>query len=166
MSENFKQRLSKIKAFVFDIDGVMTDGKIYLNSDNTTGRMLNAKDGYAISQAVKNGFTVAIISFAKEENLKTRLLGLGIHEVYLGSYHKEETLKEFAAVYGIEFDEMLYMGDDLPDMLAMKRCGIASCPYDAAHEIREISQYVSPFKGGEGCVRDVIEQVLRLNGKW
>ncbi|MCX6312360.1 MAG: HAD-IIIA family hydrolase [Bacteroidetes bacterium] len=166
MSDNFKQRLNKVKAFVFDIDGVLTDGSIQFHSDNTTSRRVNARDGFALQRAVHEGFTVAIISAAKDENLKNRFKNLGLQEVYLGAYDKEETFKEFTTVYDLKEEEVLYMGDDLPDLFAMKRAGVATCPYDAASEIREICIYVSPLKGGEGCVRDVIEQVLRLNKKW
>ncbi len=166
MSLNFKQRLNSIKAFVFDIDGVLTDGKIYFNSDNTTTRTVNAKDGFALQRAIHEGFTVVIISAAQDENLKKRFLNLGLQEVYLGAHDKEETYKEFTTVYGFKDEEVLYMGDDLPDLLAMRRSGIPCCPSDADSSIRDMSVYISPYKGGEGCVRDVIEQVLRLNKKW
>jgi 3-deoxy-D-manno-octulosonate 8-phosphate phosphatase (KDO 8-P phosphatase) len=166
MSLNFKQRLNKVKAFVFDIDGVLTDGTILFNSDNTTSRRVNAKDGFALQRALHEGFLVAIISAAKDENLKQRFINLGLTEVYLGAYDKEETFKEFTTVYNLQEEEVLFMGDDLPDLLAMRRCGVPCCPVDAASEIREMCVYVSPNKGGEGCVRDVIEQVLRLNKKW
>ncbi len=166
MSLNFKQRLNKIKAFVFDIDGVLTNGKINFHSDNSTSRSFHAKDGFALQRAIQEGFIVTIISAAKDENLNTRFKALGLQEVYLGSLNKEETFIEFTTVYNLQNDEVLYMGDDLPDLLAMRRAGIPCCPNDAASEIREMSVYVSPFKGGEGCVRDVIEQVLRLNQKW
>ena len=163
---NFKERLHKIKAFVFDIDGVLTDGKITFHSDNSVSRTLNAKDGYALSRASKVGYKIAIISYAREKVLADRFKELGLNEVYLGVTDKEEKLKEFESIYFLQHDEILFMGDDIPDLPAMKRCGIPACPHDAAHEIREISVYVSPFNGGEGCVRDVIEQTMRLQGKW
>lgn len=166
MNLNFKQRLNKVKAFVFDIDGVLTDGKIQFNSDNTTSRTVNARDGFALQRAIHEGFIVAIISSARDENLKQRFKAIGLQEVYLGVFDKEETFKEFTTVYSLQEEEVLFMGDDLPDLLAMRRAGIPCCPNDAAHEIREMCVYVSPFKGGEGCARDVIEQVLRLNKKW
>lgn len=166
MSLNFKQRLNKVKAFVFDIDGVLTDGTITFNSDNTTSRSVSAKDGFALQRALHEGFLVAIISAAKDENLKLRFKNLGLTEVYLGAHDKEETFKEFTTVYNLQEEEVLYMGDDLPDLFPMRRAGVPCCPNDAASEIRELSVYVSPLKGGEGCVRDVIEQVLRLNKKW
>jgi 3-deoxy-D-manno-octulosonate 8-phosphate phosphatase (KDO 8-P phosphatase) len=166
MSVNFKQRLNKVKAFVFDIDGVLTDGKIHFHSDNTVSRSADARDGFALQRAVHEGFIVAIISAARDENLKQRYKALGLQEVYLGAFDKEETFKEFTAVYHLQEEEVLFMGDDLPDMLAMRRAGVPCCPLDAAHEIREMCVYVSPHKGGNGCVRDVIEQVLRLHRKW
>ncbi|MBI3509841.1 MAG: 3-deoxy-D-manno-octulosonate 8-phosphate phosphatase [Bacteroidetes bacterium] len=166
MNGNFKSRLHSVKAFIFDIDGVLTDGKLILNSDGSISRSVNAKDGYALSRAVKAGFKVAIISYGREEVMKKRYSELGLTEVYLGITDKEEKLKEFESVYYLNADEILFMGDDVPDLLAMKRCGVPCCPYDAVHEIREISVYVSPMKGGDGCARDVIEQVMRLQGKW
>jgi 3-deoxy-D-manno-octulosonate 8-phosphate phosphatase (KDO 8-P phosphatase) len=166
VSANFKTRLNKIKAFAFDVDGVLTDGKITFLSDAAVSRTVFARDAHAIQHAVKNGYTVVIISAAKDEVLKTRYLRLGMQEVYLGCTDKEITLKDFAAVYQLHYDEILYMGDDVPDYNAMKLAGVAACPYNAVHEIREICQYISPEKGGEGCVRDVIQQVMRLHGKW
>lgn len=166
MSENFKERLNKVKAFVFDIDGVLTNGIVNIHSDNTTSRTIQTKDYYALEHAAKNGYTVAIISASRAESMKEILKRLGVQEIYLGSIDKEEIFKEFITVYSLEAEETLYMGDDIPDLLAMRRAGVPTCPYDAAREIREISVYVSPLKGGEGCARDVIEQVMRLHGKW
>jgi 3-deoxy-D-manno-octulosonate 8-phosphate phosphatase (KDO 8-P phosphatase) len=159
---NFKQRLRNIKAVVFDVDGVLTDGKITIHSDNTISRSFFARDGQAIMDATAAGITVAIISAARDESLKTRYLNLGMKEVYLGCTDKEVTLKEFAAVYDLQYDEIMYMGDDLPDYNAMKLAGIAACPYNAAAEIRDICIYISPFNGGEGCVRDVLRQTIDI----
>ncbi len=166
MSLNFKQRLNKVKAFVFDIDGVLTDGTIHFHSDNTTSRRVNAKDGFALQRAVHEGFIIAIISAATDENLRQRFKNLGIQAIYLGAYDKVETLKVFTTAQNLKEEEVLFMGDDLPDLFAMKKVGVPCCPFDAASEIRELCVYVSPLKGGEGCARDVIEQVLRLNKKW
>lgn len=166
MSANFKSKLNAIKAFAFDVDGVLTDGKLTFLSDSAIARTVFARDSHAIQHAVKNGYLVVIISAAKDELLRTRYLRLGMQEVYLGSIDKEVTLKEFAAVYGLEYDHILYMGDDMPDYNAMKLAGVATCPHDAAPEIRDICSYVSTYNGGEGCVRDVISQVMRLHGKW
>ena len=166
MSASFKSRLTKIKAFAFDVDGVLTDGKITFLSDTAVARTVYARDAHAIQHAVQKGYTVVIISAARDEMLRTRYQRLGMQEVYLGCTDKEVTLKEFAAVYDLHYDEILFMGDDVPDYNAMKLAGVAACPYNAAHEIREISQYVSQYNGGEGAVRDVIEQVMRLHGNW
>lgn len=166
MSENFKTKLNKIKAFAFDVDGVLTDGKITFLSDSAVARTVFARDAHAIQHAVQNGYIVVIISAAKDEVLRSRYLRLGMQEVYLASTDKEITLKEFAAVYQLEYDNILYMGDDVPDYNAMKLAGIATCPHNAAPEIREICSYISSYNGGEGCVRDVISQVMRLHGKW
>jgi 3-deoxy-D-manno-octulosonate 8-phosphate phosphatase (KDO 8-P phosphatase) len=166
VSVNFKTRLNNIKAFAFDVDGVLTDGKITFLSDAAVARTVFARDAHAIQHAVKQGYLVVIISAAKDEVLRTRYLRLGMQEVYLSCTDKEITLKEFAAVYDLQYDNILYMGDDVPDYNAMKLAGVAACPNDAAPEIREICQYVSTFNGGNGCVRDVISQVMKLHGKW
>ncbi len=163
---NFKQKLSSIKAFVFDVDGVLTDGSITIHSDDTVARTVFARDAHAIQHAVKLGYTVAIISAALDEMLKTRYLRLGMHEVFLGSTDKAATLKEFATAYNLSFEQILFMGDDVPDYHAMKLCGIAACPRNASPEIREISIHVSSYDGGKGCARDVIEQTMRLHRKW
>lgn len=166
MITNFKQKLNHIKAFCFDIDGVLTDGTITIHSDDTVSRTVFARDAHAIQHAVKQGYLVAIISAARDESLRARYQRLGMQEVYLGSTDKEITLKEFAAVYQLEYDHILYMGDDVPDYNALKLAGTATCPHNAAPEIRDICQYISPFDGGKGCVRDVLVQVMRLHGKW
>ena len=166
MTENFKTKLKNIRAFAFDIDGVLTDGKLTFLSDSAVARTVFARDAHAIQHAVNKGYLVAIVSSAKDEVLRTRYLRLGMQEVYLGCTDKEVTLKEFAAVYELAYDNILYMGDDVPDYNAMKLAGVAACPYNAAHEIREICSYISTYNGGEGCVRDVISQVMRLHGKW
>lgn len=166
MQKNFKTLLNIIKAFVLDVDGVLTDGNLLLLENGELGRRFNTKDGHALQAAVAAGFTVALVTSARAENLRTRFKALGVHEVYLDSRDKEEALKEFSTVYGIEPQHLLYMGDDLPDLPALRLAGIAACPADAAHEIKAACIYVSPFGGGQGCVRDVIEQALRVQGKW
>jgi 3-deoxy-D-manno-octulosonate 8-phosphate phosphatase (KDO 8-P phosphatase) len=166
MADNFKQRLNRIRAFAFDIDGVLTDGTVAIGSDNTVTRNFNAKDAHAITAASKAGYIMAIISSAREQTLRERLSGLGFHNVFLGCTDKEITLKEFVAEHSLHYDDVLYMGDDIPDLLAMRLAGVAACPHDAVHEIRSESIYISPKNGGNGCVRDVIEQVMRLHGKW
>lgn len=164
--ENFKSRLPKIKAFIFDVDGVLTDGSITLMPDGEHVRIMNIKDGYALQLAVKKGFKVAIISGGKSENVRKRLNELGVTDIYLGSHTKIETFNEFIELYAITPEEVLYMGDDIPDYEVMKIVGVPTCPADSAPEIKEISIYVSQIKGGKGCARDVIEQVLRVQNKW
>ncbi|MCU0434352.1 MAG: 3-deoxy-D-manno-octulosonate 8-phosphate phosphatase [Bacteroidia bacterium] len=166
MADNFKQLLNHIRAFAFDIDGVLTDGTVAIGSDNTVTRSFNTKDAHAITTAAKAGYTMAIISSAREESLRERLGGLGFEYIYLGCIDKEITLKEFAAETDLHYNQILYMGDDIPDLLPMRLSGVAACPHDAVHEIRSQSIYISPYKGGQGCVRDIIEQVLRLQNRW
>ena len=127
---------------------------------------MNIKDGYALKTAVKEGFTVCIISGGKNEGVRKRLRDLGITDIYLGVQDKVEVLDEFIDIYNLNKDNVLYMGDDIPDLHVMKLIGMPCCPQDAAPEVKEISRYVSHKKGGKGCVRDVIEQVLKVQGKW
>ncbi len=164
--ENFKVKLNRVKAFIFDIDGVLTDGSVTLMPDGEQLRAMNIKDGYAIQLAVKKGYKIAVISGGKSESVRKRLNGLGVYDVYLGCDNKIETYNEFILTYEINPDEILYMGDDVPDYEVMKRIGVPTCPSDSAQEIKDISIYVSAKKGGKGCVRDVIEQVMRVQGNW
>lgn len=166
MSKNFKVLLNQVRAFIFDIDGVLTDNSIILTPDGEQIRTMNVRDGYALQLAVKKGYKVAVISGGKSEVTKKRFARLGIHDVYLGAQNKLEPFDEFILTYGIQPENILYMGDDMPDYEVMKRVAVTTCPQDAVSEIREISIYVSDKKGGEGCVRDVIEQVLKVQGHW
>ena len=163
---NFKQALNNIKAFAFDVDGVLSSNCITLNDKGEPVRMANIKDGYAIQLAVKLGYPIAIISGAKTESIRFRYKGLGVKDVYLCSSHKTIQFNDFIKKHNLEASNVLYMGDDIPDYGVMKLCGVATCPRDAASEIKAISHYVSDRGAGEGCVRDVIEQVLRLHGHW
>jgi 3-deoxy-D-manno-octulosonate 8-phosphate phosphatase (KDO 8-P phosphatase) len=166
MKKSFKQELRHIKCFVFDVDGVMTDGSLYLDTNGELVRKMSVRDGYALKQALKTGYEVCVITGGTNESVRTRLRDLGIHAIYLGVHQKLEVLKEYLETHQIEASSVLYMGDDLPDLEAMLHCHLATCPTDAAAEIRMKADYVSPIKGGEGCVRDVIEQVLKVNGDW
>ena len=166
MNANFKQLLNNIKAFVFDVDGVLTDGSLILMHDGEQIRTMNIKDGYALKLAIQKGYKVAVISGGKSESVRTRLQGLGIVDVYLGKENKTEALEEFMLIHSLKSGQILYMGDDMPDYEVMQKVGVATCPADAVHEIKAISIYVSAIKGGKGCVRDVIEQVMKLHGKW
>lgn len=166
MNKNFKQLLNNVKALVFDVDGVMTDGSLLLLPDGEQVRTMNIRDGYALQLAVKSGFKVAVITGGRAESTKKRLNGLGITDIYSNIQEKTEALDEFMLTYGFSSDEVLYMGDDMPDYFVMQKVGIPVCPKDAISEIRELSIYISDKNGGCGCVRDVIEQVLKLHGKW
>ncbi|MBK6838553.1 MAG: HAD-IIIA family hydrolase [Bacteroidetes bacterium] len=165
MNENFKQRLANIKCFIFDVDGVLTNGSLFVMPSELI-RVMNIRDGYALHEAVKARYKVCIISGGKSESVRTRLNNLGVTDIHLGIDNKREKLDEIMEDYDLQFDEILYMGDALPDYEIMKLIGVPTCPEDAAPEIRELSIYISSFKGGDGCVRDVIEQVMRLHGKW
>ncbi len=164
--ENFKTKLTRINTFIFDIDGVLTNGTITIMPDGEQIRSMNVKDGFALQLAVKMGYKIAVISGGKSEVVRIRLNGLGIYDVFLGAENKIEVFNNYISSNKINANEILYMGDDVPDYEVMKIVGVAVCPNDAAQEIKEISIYVSDKKGGEGCVRDAIEQVMRVQGKW
>lgn len=163
---NYKANLHPIKAFVFDFDGVMTDGSVWTFGDKETVRCGNVKDGYAIQYAVKKGYIVALISGANSLSITNRMEALGVTQIFTGCSNKLEVYKQFLKDNNLTQGEVLCMGDDIPDYEILSHCGVATCPADAAEEIKQISDYISIFKGGYGCVRDVIEQVLRLHGNW
>ncbi|MCL4856057.1 MAG: HAD-IIIA family hydrolase [Flavobacteriales bacterium] len=163
---NFKELLPKINTFIFDIDGVLTDGMITIFPDGDQIRTMNIKDGYALQYAVKKGYNIAIISGGSSETVRLRLNGLGITDVYLKSSNKIEVFENYLKTKNINKEHVLYMGDDIPDYHVMLKSGVATCPKDAAIEIKNIAHYISDKDGGKGCVRDIIEQVLRCQGKW
>ena len=163
---NYKSKLHDIKAFVFDFDGVMTDGSVWMYADRETVRCGNIKDGYAIQYAVKKGYIIALISGATSLSINNRMESLGVTQIYTGCANKMETYRKFLTIYKLTESQVLCMGDDIPDYEIMSHCGVAACPSDAAVEIKEISDYISICAGGKGCVRDVIEQTLRLQGQW
>ncbi|MBM3922578.1 MAG: 3-deoxy-D-manno-octulosonate 8-phosphate phosphatase [Sphingomonadales bacterium] len=156
----------RITTFVFDVDGVLTDGSVYLMPDFTQARRMNIKDGYALQLAVKKGYRVSVISGGNSDEVKERLRKLGITEVYMAVYNKLELLSTLFIEWDTPATEVLYMGDDLPDLFAMQACGLACCPSDAAPEIKAISHYVANSKGGSGCAREIIEAVLTARGHW
>lgn len=164
--ENFKQKLTKIKTLMFDIDGVLTNGQVLLMENGEVVRNMNSKDGYALQLAAKKGYEIVIISGGNSQPVKAALLRHGVKEVFLLQYDKLACYKDYINTHNLAEEEILYMGDDLPDYEVMKRAGVACCPADAAHEIRELCIYISSRKGGEGCVRDIIEQVMRVQGTW
>ena len=163
---NILAAFKPIKLFALDVDGVLTDGSLLLLNDGQMMRRMNIKDGYALQLAVKNGYHVLVISGGSSEAVKMRLEKLGVKEVFMAVLNKKEVLAQYMQQQGIQKNEVLYMGDDMPDIGVMQMAGLPCCPADAVAEIRDISNYISPLKGGEGCVRDVIEKVLKLNAHW
>ncbi|TCO08747.1 KdsC family phosphatase [Natronoflexus pectinivorans] len=163
---NFKEDLNKVKALAFDVDGVLSFDVIPMHPSGEPMRTANIKDGFAIQKAVKLGYSVAIITGGNTESVKLRYQNLGITDIYMASANKIEDLNDWIQLRGLNADEILYMGDDLPDFEVMTKVGIPVCPSDAVEEIKSISRYISYKRGGDGCVRDVIEQVLRAQGKW
>ncbi|WP_107039229.1 KdsC family phosphatase [Brumimicrobium mesophilum] len=162
---SYKISLSAITTFIFDVDGVLTDGNVSLLT-NEIVRSLNSKDGYALQYASKMGYDIFIISGGNSNAVKDRLLSGGAKEVILKAKNKVNVYNDLKSKYGFEDKEVLYMGDDIPDYKVMQKVGVAACPQDAAIEIKNISHYQSPCKGGNNCVRDVIEQTLRVQGNW
>jgi 3-deoxy-D-manno-octulosonate 8-phosphate phosphatase (KDO 8-P phosphatase) len=156
----------RISTFVFDVDGVLTDGSVYLMPDFTQARRMNIKDGFALQLAVKKGYRVCVISGGSSNEVKERLRKLGITEVYMAVHNKLELLETLLIEWDTPATDVLYMGDDLPDLYAMQACGLASCPADAAAEIKAIAHYVAREKGGNGCAREIIEAVLTVRGHW
>ena len=155
-----------IKAFALDIDGVLTDGSLLIMPDGEWIRRMNIKDGYALQLAVRKGYKIFIISGATSTPVAERLAKLGIKEIHQGIHDKKQKLQELMIEYSLSPNEVLYMGDDIPDYEVMKMVGLPACPLDAAAEIKQIAQYISPLKGGEACVRDVLEKVMKLNNHW
>lgn len=166
MDKSYKEFLPQINALIFDVDGVLTNGMVTVFPNGELVRHMNIKDGYALKSAVDAGLHVCIISGGNNEGVRTRLQGLGIKDVYLGAHDKIKQYNEILDKYSLQPENVLYMGDDIPDYPVMKLVGLACCPNDAAPEIQGISKYISYKKGGEGCARDIIEQVLRVQGKW
>lgn len=164
--ENFKEKLNRIKCFIFDVDGVLTNGNLIIMPDGEMLRTMNIKDGYAMQLAIKKGYQMAIISGGKSEGVPVRLHRLGITEVYMQVKNKMKVYADLKERYSLTDEQILYMGDDLPDLEIMHKVGLAACPEDACTEVKAIAIYRSLKKGGEGCVRDLIEQVMRLHGNW
>lgn len=162
---NYKAKLKDITTFIFDVDGVLTDGKVYLLKEEVV-RALNSKDGYALQYASKNNYDIFIITGGYSEDLKKRLIDLGIKDVFLRSSKKIDVYNGIKEKYSIEDKQVLYMGDDIPDIPVLKIAGVSCCPQDAAIDVKEIVDYHSPLDGGKGCVREIIEQTLRVQGTW
>lgn len=166
MATSYKQLMNNITTFIFDVDGVLTDGTIMVTTQGEMYRNMSIKDGYALKSAVVAGYNVCIISGGSNEGVRKRLQGLGITDIYLGTHQKMLQYEEYCSKKNITSDQVLYMGDDIPDIPVMQQVALATCPQDAAPEVKDISEYISPISGGKGCGRDVIEQVMRVQGKW
>jgi len=167
MKKNYKEYLKDITTFVLDVDGVFTDGSILVTTEGELLRKMNVKDGYALKTALLKGYRVCIISGGSNEGVRMRLAGLGVTDIFMGAHKKTAPLQSFLKKYAIDpKQEVVYMGDDLPDIPPMKEVALATCPQDAVAEVKAISDYVSHKNGGEGCVRDIIEQVLKVRGDW
>ncbi|MDR2962481.1 MAG: HAD hydrolase family protein [Bacteroidales bacterium] len=162
----FKEQLKQVKAFVFDVDGVFTNGVIHVFADGSQMRAMNVKDGYAVHFAAKKGYPIAIITGGKCPSVIKRFNDLGVNDVYISSCNKIVDYDNFLKKHNLSDADILYMGDDLPDYKVMQRAGLCTCPSDAAYEIQEISDYISEKQGGCGCVRDVVEQTLRAHNTW
>lgn len=158
--------LSKVKAFIFDVDGVLSCQTIPMSSEGVPLRTANIHDGYAINLAVKSGFGVAIITGGNTEAVRLRYEALGINDIYMNSKIKSRDLQDYLQKSGYRPEQIIYVGDDIPDYWVMKGVGLPIAPADAAPEIKSIASYISPRKGGEGVARDVIEQVLKVQGHW
>ena len=162
----FKEQLIGVKALVFDVDGVLASSKSILHPSGDMMRTMNTKDGYAIQRAVKTGFTVGIISGAKSVSIRHRFEAIGVQDIYIDSSDKSKDMLDFLNKNNLDYQDVMYMGDDLPDLEVIKSVGLATCPADAVEEIQSSCAYISDLNGGEGCVRDIVEQVLRAQKKW
>ena len=164
--KNYKSLLPKIKTFIFDVDGVLTDGKFMITTEGELLRSFDTKDGYAMKCALIKGYKIAIISGGTNEGVRQRFKELGVFDIYLGAHHKIEAYQDLLDNYALHPDEILYIGDDIPDIAVMEKVGVGCCTADAVPDVKAIADYISHKKGGEGCVREIIEQVLRVQGKW
>jgi 3-deoxy-D-manno-octulosonate 8-phosphate phosphatase (KDO 8-P phosphatase) len=162
---SYKEKLNPVTTLIFDVDGVLTDGSVIMYQDEVV-RTLNSRDGYALQYAATMGYRILIITGGNSPAVESRLLRLGVTEVCMQAKNKLDVYSSLKEKYGFEDLEVLYMGDDIPDYQVLQQVGISTCPQDAAIEIKEMCDYQSPFSGGKHCVRDVIEQTLRVQGKW
>ena len=166
MAKSYKEYLHQISTFIFDVDGVFTDGSLHVTTQGEMHRVMNVKDGYAVKAALNAGYNICIISGGTDEGVRNRLQALGVQDVFLGAHDKVKFLDSYCTDNDIALEHILYMGDDIPDYPVLKKVGLPTCPQDAVMEIKEVSAYISHKNGGKGCVRDVIEQVLKVQGKW
>ncbi len=166
MSKSYKEIMNDITTFIFDVDGVLTDSSVHITPTGEMLRVMNIRDGFAMKAAIESGYHVCIISGGSNEGVRIRLKNLGIKDIHLACPDKVEKFKEYTELYNIKPEQVLYMGDDIPDYHVMKLVGLPTCPQDASPEIKGISNYISHKNGGRGAVRDVIEQVMKVQGKW
>lgn len=163
---SYKSKLKDIKAFVFDVDGVFTDGSVYLLPDGNMSRVMNVLDGYAVVKAIKNNYKIAVITGGDDAMVKNRLHYLGITDYYPKSPNKLKDLEHFKAKYKVNKEDIICMGDDVSDICILKEAHISTCPPNAVAEVKAMVDYISPIFGGKGAVRDVIEQVMKIQGTW
>ena len=163
---NFKEDIARIEAMIFDVDGVMTDGRIIPTAEGDFIRCYNCKDGYALAYAIRHGYRVCVITGGYGKILERRLRMLGMQDFYIDCMDKISTLREYMKKYNLNPETVLSLGDDIPDLECMREVGMPVCPADSAAEVIECSRYVSEFEGGRGAVRDIVEQVLRARGDW
>ncbi|PBI85027.1 3-deoxy-D-manno-octulosonate 8-phosphate phosphatase KdsC [Flavobacterium sp. ACN2] len=166
MGKSYKEIMNDITTFVFDVDGVLTDGSVFVTNEGEMLRTMNIRDGYAMKAAIESGYHVCIISGGSNEGVRVRLRNLGVNDIHLGTPDKVKTFNAYCESNNIKPENVLYMGDDIPDFHVMKLVGLPTCPQDASPEIKTLCHYISHVKGGRGAARDVIEQVMKVQGKW
>ena len=166
MAKSYKEIMNDLTTFIFDVDGVLTDGSVHITETGEMQRIMNIRDGFAMKAALESGYNVCIISGGNNAGVRIRLENLGIKEIHLSAPDKVFTFNEYLKKYDLKAENVLYMGDDIPDYHVMKLVGLSTCPQDAVPEIKAISGYISHINGGRGAVRDVIEQVMKVQGKW
>jgi 3-deoxy-D-manno-octulosonate 8-phosphate phosphatase (KDO 8-P phosphatase) len=163
---NLIPKLKEIKGFIFDIDGVMTPGQVLVTEEGHQLRSVNIKDGYAVQHAVKQGYTVAVISGGKSEGMRKRFEGLGVKWIFMAQSHKEDAFYQVCSQSGLKPHEFAYMGDDMPDMPVLGLAGLSCCPKDACSDVLDVCEYISDLEGGKGCVRELIEKVMKIQQTW
>jgi 3-deoxy-D-manno-octulosonate 8-phosphate phosphatase (KDO 8-P phosphatase) len=166
MKTNYKEMLRDVTTFVFDVDGVFTDSSVLITTSGELLRKMSVRDGYAVKTALQKGYRICVISGGSNEGVRERLRGLGVTDIFLGAGYKDDILRDYMLDYGIAPGEILFMGDDIPDIPAMRMVGMVACPQNAVPEVKAISHYISHLNGGEGCVRDIIQQVMKVQGHW